>query len=638
MSQAAFYSDIAEGHRRSAMHSLQQVRAVHSSKMAADICTALIKKLDIGDIQDRSDLTAYTSNVSSIQYTAALLHDAHPQNCCDWALPLLRECYHLCSIQTNSRVIFTRKASGPCDYTVHIDVLRDKLPSSVDIFSIPHTADFDVASIAVVGHEVGHILCKEQAKNFERVIKKYLCSNMTPVKPGQQFNLQDTIIFREFIGKLSCHLNEHLCDLIGSSLLGPAFDLALLRIFLTDPNPNAQSKSHPAVSYRMYLAYNRILEVPLPESGSLATTLQTLRGVLEPLCKEYAAYSPDSMEMGCSNLANEIFADILKPKITHVNINDAWAKVAPELNGFRPPCETVTKDYPEPIRPVEIVLGTSLYYYGEAFEKNDFYVNSSFIETVKKKKLQEILANHVMYAIELSEFVRNANAIFREKDTDGNACEKLSKTLWHLRIKTTQKINNGLIVTPTIAPSDQYSLNSIDLRLGNSFLINRATRFTHISPHEISANEEEYAHFEFGLYEKINVPVGKQFILHPHQFVLACTLEYVCLPYDLYAFVLGRSTWGRLGLNIATATTVQAGFRGCLTLELRNLGETPLPLTVGTRIAQLSVVPAPPEIASKDMGYYAANNKYIGPVCAGLPKIQEDNDWAVLKDFLPSRS
>jgi dCTP deaminase len=53
------------------------------------------------------------------------------------------------------------------------------------------------------------------------------------------------------------------------------------------------------------------------------------------------------------------------------------------------------------------------------------------------------------------------------------------------------------------------------------------------------------------------------------------------------AYVLGRSTWGRLGLIVATAVGIQPNFAGTLTLELRNLGETPLSLYPGQIIAQL---------------------------------------------------
>jgi len=61
---------------------------------------------------------------------------------------------------------------------------------------------------------------------------------------------------------------------------------------------------------------------------------------------------------------------------------------------------------------------------------------------------------------------------------------------------------------------------------------------------------------------------------------------------------------------------------------LRNLGESPLPLTVGTRIAQLCLIlvtfPA-------QQGYVG---KYIGPTKAEIPKIYSDPDWAIIKDFV----
>ena len=38
------------------------------------------------------------------------------------------------------------------------------------------------------------------------------------------------------------------------------------------------------------------------------------------------------------------------------------------------------------------------------------------------------------------------------------------------------------------------------------------------------------------------------------------------------AYVLGRSSWGRVGLIVATAVMVQPGYTGTLTLELVNEG------------------------------------------------------------------
>ncbi|KJU86790.1 deoxycytidine triphosphate deaminase, partial [Candidatus Magnetobacterium bavaricum] len=134
-------------------------------------------------------------------------------------------------------------------------------------------------------------------------------------------------------------------------------------------------------------------------------------------------------------------------------------------------------------------------------------------------------------------------------------------------------------------------------------------------------------------YDEKYVSVGEDFILHPHQFVLASTLEYISLPSDYYGLVLGRSSWGRLGLNIATATAVNSGYKGCLTLELRNLGETPLPLKIGARIAQLCLIK---NNAVKDTqyGYYTGEGKkYVGPIQPEIPKIKNDKDWEVISHY-----
>ena len=49
------------------------------------------------------------------------------------------------------------------------------------------------------------------------------------------------------------------------------------------------------------------------------------------------------------------------------------------------------------------------------------------------------------------------------------------------------------------------------------------------------------------------VPFGDKFILHPGQFVLGITFEWLKFPCDVAGFVTGKSSWGRRGLIIETA-------------------------------------------------------------------------------------
>jgi dCTP deaminase len=149
----------------------------------------------------------------------------------------------------------------------------------------------------------------------------------------------------------------------------------------------------------------------------------------------------------------------------------------------------------------------------------------------------------------------------------------------------TSNLDRRLVVAPLLEPNEQLkpSQASIDLRLGCEFAL--------VNPSEMDSVDELELDTSGGalrkLYRKLYVPLGGKFVVHPHQLVLAQALEYLRLPGDLMAYVVGRSTWGRLGLTVATAVGVHPGFSGSLTLELRNLGEAPLALRPGQPIAQL---------------------------------------------------
>ncbi len=72
------------------------------------------------------------------------------------------------------------------------------------------------------------------------------------------------------------------------------------------------------------------------------------------------------------------------------------------------------------------------------------------------------------------------------------------------------------------------------------------------------------------------------FRLEPNQFVLAQTLERVCMPNDLIGFVEGRSSYARIGVTVhVTAPKVDPGFQGHITLEMANFGKIPVELQAG---------------------------------------------------------
>jgi dCTP deaminase len=86
----------------------------------------------------------------------------------------------------------------------------------------------------------------------------------------------------------------------------------------------------------------------------------------------------------------------------------------------------------------------------------------------------------------------------------------------------------------------------------------------------------------------VEVASDEAFILHPGEFVLGSTYEYVSLPNDIAARLEGKSSLGRLGLlTHSTAGFVDPGFQGHVTLELSNVATLPIKLWPGMKIGQL---------------------------------------------------
>lgn len=144
-----------------------------------------------------------------------------------------------------------------------------------------------------------------------------------------------------------------------------------------------------------------------------------------------------------------------------------------------------------------------------------------------------------------------------------------------------------LVISPILERKLQLkeSQASIDVRLGRAFALMRP--WLHGVAGEISSTDAGDGDEPF--LEDFVLEYGQPLIIHPHQFVLGRTLEYVRMPADLSAQVIGRSSWGRRGLIVATASIVHPGFAGAITLELKNVGEVPLAVYPLDCIAQLAI-------------------------------------------------
>jgi dCTP deaminase len=165
-------------------------------------------------------------------------------------------------------------------------------------------------------------------------------------------------------------------------------------------------------------------------------------------------------------------------------------------------------------------------------------------------------------------------------------------------------LSKRLVVTPILDAARQIGAGSIDLRLGSGFIEVRRRGAYVIDPFDPSPVSDALTQ------ERYAIPIGESFFLHPGQFLLGASFEFVRLPAHIGGQVLGRSSWGRLGLIVATAVTVQPGYGGSLTLEIQNLGSVPIKLFPGLRVAQLMLW----ETKAPTGTPYAQGAKYGAPL------------------------
>lgn len=114
--------------------------------------------------------------------------------------------------------------------------------------------------------------------------------------------------------------------------------------------------------------------------------------------------------------------------------------------------------------------------------------------------------------------------------------------------------------------------SSVDLTLSSSFCCLEA-----------SESQEVDIRIEQSFYEWISNTI----LLKPNEFVLASTYEEIGVPIDCAAYVEGRSSVGRMGIQVQNAGFIDAGFRGQITLEIQNQSMFNVRLYSGMRICQL---------------------------------------------------
>lgn len=171
-------------------------------------------------------------------------------------------------------------------------------------------------------------------------------------------------------------------------------------------------------------------------------------------------------------------------------------------------------------------------------------------------------------------------------------------------------------ISPTPNFLTQLGSCMLDLQLGNTFRVFNHSRTPYLDPQDPETLKAATA--------EVVMRNGEPFILHPGEFVLAMTKEFITMPDDLTGRLEGRSSIGRMGVVVhSTAANIECGFRGNITLELANMGRIPVMLYPGMRICSLSFE----ELTSPaDVPYYKKKGaKYVGQKKPEASKIAQES-------------
>lgn len=396
-------------------------------------------------------------------------------------------------------------------------------------------------------------------------------------------------------------VEELICDAYAIRRFGPAA-VAALGSFLELVGATELAGSHPPGWFRVRMAVRWLGSVSSPRLNQIIEPWVELATSSEPQFPDWASYLMELLEDGADDLKNLVsdwpasYDASSRSSAVEWVADQLKAGVAPGEFGESSPGRTTPLDDPD-------------------------VINAGWLARVEET--DKPLDRLVLKALESVDFVRRwhqqsgpeVEPAASESATAGTTGAALSGEAIATRLAVGSP--NQLIITPRLPATIKGA--GIDVRLGKHFIVFLRSAVALFDP--LGVNDDPRA-----MQSHVEKGWGEQFILHPDELVLASTLEYLVIPADLSCQVITRSSYGRLGLITATAVLVHPHFRGCLTLELVNLGEVPIALTPGQRIAQLAfqqVDPPAPE----------PTTKYDCPTGPEFSRVRDDEDAQILRNM-----
>ncbi|MBI4186658.1 MAG: dCTP deaminase [Chloroflexi bacterium] len=551
-------------------------------------------------------------------------------------------------------------------YESYVNILSTYVPDKYRVFKTPkwfvflsfpriHSRDV-LRHVITVSHEMLHLrdrvlgitsdllseiqILPEDIKSLVEQIRTVPLPTERPLLPpltmGEIYSPHDIERgTKEVCSKiLENWLSEIIADLLATRIFGPAFFFSLAHLSLSLGAMDQHSLSHPSSRLRLRTMLEVLRNLGYMKKG---TTDQVVYSELE----EWDAYlkeevSPISIppDIGRHFRIAESKVEATKTTIM-AKAEQVTASETYDTDVFQSEVPKLVELLCTGVSPAEIKENKSIKPARLASILNAGYI----VFLAHLSRLNTMLGGHrdnhlvvsklndlLLHAIQASTIPqqwrqwRDKRHIEEANGKESVEAETTERTGAPSAVELLNKIfasnlNDQMVITPQLKPDPRDG--TFDLHLGTKFLLFRLTRYGIIDPSTIT---EEQTH---ELLERLQLRLGEEIILHPGQLLLASTLEYISMPPDLGASVVTRSSYGRLGLVTATSIFVHPGYKGCLTLELTNVGNSPIVLRPGERIAQLAFeyhIPSKKPFTSK----------YLLATGPEFPKMWEDFDHKFL--------
>jgi len=191
----------------------------------------------------------------------------------------------------------------------------------------------------------------------------------------------------------------------------------------------------------------------------------------------------------------------------------------------------------------------------------------------------------------------------------------ISRQKFEERLRLPISSPESLVINPLLGDTEGlFDHDSIDLRLGSFFLIPQSPPAPFLDPKIPESSRHSHL--------KVHKPLGSYLVVPAHQTVLGATLEFIKLPNDFSGQILTKSSVARTFLLIETAPWIHPLYRGCLTLEIANVSNTPQVLYPGFPIGQLILLQNDlPADASQPL-----SAAYVGPIEPETPTLKQPQE------------